>query len=282
MFLSFLDVLAGAFLVAAALTLVLGLVNHFFDLDLALGVGHQSIDLPPDIEGVIAAALLLAALAGALAAIAHFKATVRWIRGNRLLFAMGVAVALSSVGLAGSQIVGGRLGFAVERNDAQGVKAALQRKSYSPEVLAGYLYQALRQGNVQMADYLLQAGADKNGRRGELQTPLLSDAAIAFPAESLFFLLEKGADPNQRDSLGRTPSLCLVLYRTGELLPGGEDEMITLLKEMEESGADLALADHSGATPLSVAQEWKFRALIAFLQKRTAKNLEESPSQGHE
>jgi ankyrin repeat protein len=114
---------------------------------------------------------------------------------------------------------------------------------------------------------LLDRGAKPNmdGRFGTV----LEDAIFSGDAETVAVLLNKGADPNGKDSDGDTP-LCWAVWRC-------EPQIARLLLDR---GADPNLKGKDGETPLSRAMEYvrnngdsatKYREIAELLRQRGAK-----------
>ena len=100
------------------------------------------------------------------------------------------------------------------------------------------------EGPVAIARWLLYAGADLNAQDEEGLTPLHkgnhSDFGCMTP-EKVRAFIEAGADVNARDFQGRTP--VFMLYKT-------VSECGEIVEILLDAGAELEARDHSGMTPL--------------------------------
>jgi ankyrin repeat protein len=118
-------------------------------------------------------------------------------------------------------------------------------------------------GQVELAKFLLRAGADVNARGGSWERSPLHLAALHGHTEIAILLLKAGADVHSRNGTGKTP-----LHDAVE-----HPEMVTLLLE---AGADVNSADHGRNTPLHLAAEKKMaksaKLLIAAGADKTAKD----------
>ena len=103
------------------------------------------------------------------------------------------------------------------------------------------LHVALRQGHVDVAQLLLEHGADIEAQDDDKCTPLLL-ASQCGDVEVARILLERGADTEARDYMKRTPLLLASEY-------GHEDVVRVLL----EHGADTEARDESGWSSLELA-----------------------------
>jgi ankyrin repeat protein len=106
----------------------------------------------------------------------------------------------------------------------------------------------LREDAFDRVSFLLNHGADVNGRSNNLSTPLHT-AAFYRCHEVVQLLLDSGADVDSRDDEGRT-SLHMATF---ELEWEEEAEARNISKLLLERGANANTQDNDGATPLLVA-----------------------------
>ena len=103
------------------------------------------------------------------------------------------------------------------------------------------LEHAVRNGNREMAQLLLSAGADVNTRNEGGQTVLMMLGEEA-TADLVWDLINAGAKVNQKDNEGNTP-----------LIEAAGFNNIEALKTLLDAGAEVAAWNHNGETPLLMA-----------------------------
>ena len=121
------------------------------------------------------------------------------------------------------------------------------------------LHLAAFNGDLEMVQVLLEYGVDVNCPNIYGSTPLLyvSQSGHRNAPSIARFLIERGADPNTRGSLGYTPLHEASVY--------GRTEIARLLIE---HGANVEVKDDDGKTPLDVAQGDEMRNLLLELSAK--------------
>ncbi len=137
---------------------------------------------------------------------------------------------------------------AVERKDLEMAEFLLDRGADLVGRGSGYpalFHAAANAYSVKMTDLLLRRGADANATNAEGSTPLCSVAnSVAF--DVLERLIDGGADVNFRERDGSTPLHAAVR---------GTDAEGRAIRILVKHGANLNAQDHLGNTPLHVAIE---------------------------
>jgi ankyrin repeat protein/ketosteroid isomerase-like protein len=121
------------------------------------------------------------------------------------------------------------------------------------------LHWAAAAGQLDMARWLSEHGAEVDARTVEMSTPLIH-AALAGKAEMARLLIAKGADLGARNNYQRT-AIILVGRETGDA------EMAAILLD---AGADINAVDSSQDSALSLAAWRGFSALVDLLLDRGA------------
>lgn len=127
-------------------------------------------------------------------------------------------------------------------------------------ILNGHLHSAANDGKTDIAEFLIDNGADLNFKNAQGDTPL-HKAASLFQVDTIKFLAAKGAKIDIIDNLGQTP-----LHIAAHL--GSEKTILALV----ELGADPWIKDNNGATPIDhyvyERQAWQSRVDWGFTQDR--------------
>ena len=249
---------------AAVMVFLGGTLRVLTGWNLALKSG---VALPDDMVSVVVLTVLFLVLAAISWSIANFGKVIAWVKAKPLLAGGAVLASVLAVYGAYFTLVGGALGNAVEHNNPAAATKALESGKYPTDQLNRYLYQALKNGYLDVAKTLIEHGADINRIGEDQKSSLLADACIFFPKESVLLLLERGAKTDLKDKFGRTAALVMVLYRQDHQKADGQAGIIALLESLKKSGADLKAAATDGKTPLSVAKDYKYDQVIEFLEK---------------
>ena len=117
-------------------------------------------------------------------------------------------------------------------------------------------------GDIEGMQGRLEEGADINWRSPRYGTTALMAAAEFVKKDAVAFLLERGADVNLKDKVGRT-ALHFACKRSPDPPEPGRVEIIKLLLE---HGADRHARTDRGQTPLDYAKESGVVAIIDALQ----------------
>lgn len=199
--------IAAALGLITVLTLICGVLNYCFGWHLGVGSHGSTVEVPTEWTEVI----LMSAFFGACAAFSQFVAypgeSLRWLK--RKPWAVLVLV---PVAIAGFEVNGGRMGWAIQRGDVKTV-GQLTRTLAAGEQRE-YLYQALKDGRLAVAAAMMENGADLEARGEDQNETLLADAVIFFPKEAVLLLLAHQADVHAKDKFGRTPLERMELYRS--------------------------------------------------------------------
>lgn len=121
------------------------------------------------------------------------------------------------------------------------------------------LYNAVYKGNCQIAMYLIDKGADITICDRD---SVLHQASRNFDKKLVKYLVERGADVNERNIDGSTPLSCAV---------NTYDVDMGLVKYLVEHGADVNVVDYQNETPLDVVIKYKNNRAEKFLRSKGAK-----------
>ena len=137
-----------------------------------------------------------------------------------------------------------RLLHAVLANDVHAAKALLAEPGVSPNDADGWgntaFLAAARLGNVEMLRLLLKAGADVNGRGGNMSP--LAAAALHGQTQAVQLLLRQHADVNSAGANGRSP-----------LLNALELDHVETVKALLAGGANSRQLNANGENVLTIA-----------------------------
>jgi hypothetical protein len=156
-------------------------------------------------------------------------------------------------------------GFAqcVERNNLEGVKnflAAGFSSDTCTETGVSMLSLAIRKRNRNIAEYLLESGADIDHINEDRGTTPLMEASVRGEAELVKLLLDKKPNMNIQSKNGQTALMMAV----GE----GYSE---IAKEFFREGIDLSIIDHLGMTAEKYARLFKYDDIIKLFDQSKIK-----------
>ena len=184
---------------------------------------------------------------------------------RRLAFAVLASAFAISLPLFAEQEAGTRFAVAIERNDAEAVKALLD-EGVPVDTFIDYgehkitpLMKAAWEGDATIVEMLLAAGAKiEDGAHG---MPPLQFAASAGKVDMIRFLVKRGANVNYGVKAGGQTALLYAIY-------GGHVDAVKALIELK---ADVNAKTKDGDTPLSAAKKGDQEELIAILKAAGAK-----------
>ncbi|MBY0404696.1 MAG: ankyrin repeat domain-containing protein [Cyanobacteria bacterium] len=131
----------------------------------------------------------------------------------------------------------------------------------SEEEKSSLLLSTIQPRNIELLNLLIQQGADVNAVNHE-NIPALSLAVDQMDSEIIQVLLSKGANPNQKDSLGRTP----LHYLAKSISQGGHPSKVQdIFLQLKNAGADGHQMDQWGKTPLDLATSYGNAKISALL-----------------
>ena len=140
------------------------------------------------------------------------------------------------------------------------------------------LYRAYRDDNFQLVRELIDQGADVNILPENECDSLLLLAAYDHNSDAVKMFVDAGADPNFRNSSGRTPlftavasmrSRALLASHTREI-DNAEQNVVNIIRILIDANADINSQDNFGITPLSVAIRKYIYHIIKFLIEQGA------------
>lgn len=133
----------------------------------------------------------------------------------------------------------------VRKGEIETVKLLLEAGmdvNYDDQKVGSLLFNAIHVNNVEMLTFLLEQGADPNQKNGNTNTPLIKLTREFDNLEGLNALVEHGADIHLGNSSNRTP----IMYAINSNYP-------RLALRLVELGANLTAADDFGTSPALLA-----------------------------
>jgi ankyrin repeat protein len=150
---------------------------------------------------------------------------------------------------------------AAEAGDLEAVRQALD-KGGGPDASSGRataLGVAAFFGRREIAELLLEKGADIDKGDNENDAPALFQAVFGLEPEMAAFLVERGADVNRKTRPGMSP-----------LMLASTSKQAGIAAMLLERGADVAARDEEGRTPLMYAATSGSQEIVGFLLDRGA------------
>ncbi|XP_060082113.1 ankyrin homolog [Ylistrum balloti] len=120
--------------------------------------------------------------------------------------------------------------------------------------------------SVALCEMLLEAGADVNLKDLRSRRTALQFAAFNKLPSLVEVLLQAGADPNTQDTASRTPLTNLIFqsFRLQNASCDVDDDLMTIVIMLTQSGADLNMNHRENANPVCMAAAYRVEALIRF------------------
>ncbi|MEM8859165.1 MAG: ankyrin repeat domain-containing protein [Chloroflexota bacterium] len=255
-------------LFVAALVFVSGSINSIFGTNLGVKIGAERIELPQEFIGVVAITIALLLLSAVLSFFLNIRLIINWFKaspGKASAITLGSLTAvIAGITFGVLQFVGGPLPIAVSNGNVDRVESILADGGIDQTMLDEQLYQAVANADYEIAELLLDYGADINHKFGEFETPLLHAAVLWYDVAAAEFLLQQGASPNDTDNLGRTALIQAVQYRSG-YTEAEANEALEIVAALMQAGADPLIAADNGDTPQSIAEERNHDLIVARL-----------------
>lgn len=124
------------------------------------------------------------------------------------------------------------------------------------------LMAASREGNLDMAKYLLEVGGSQVNERDDAGNTALIKAAGACQSKVARYLIKKGADVNAVNNVYRASALSVA---------AGKCDDPRVIRILLDNGADVTLRNKDGDTPLLVAAKFGKQKTVEMLLQAGAK-----------
>ena len=265
---------AGAMYFGAICLLItlIAAINLSLSLNLAVSFSGASVDLPNDwiaiaILGFLGATTLaLGILIGSDSVIGKIKEKPLVLIPIILVFLLGGYSAYVQIDY---QMYGGKYPWAAANGRVDVLEQYFSSKEVKQEEKNGLLKLAIVYKAPKAAAWLLNKGADVNGR-DERNIPMLSLAVWQSTEEIVDLLLEKGADVNAEEpTLQRTPLMYLVSYRpnvAGHDRNRIEEQQKSIIGKLVAKGAKKSVKDKFNKTAAEIAKQEGRTSLLPFLK----------------
>jgi uncharacterized protein len=132
-----------------------------------------------------------------------------------------------------------------------------------------YFNAAINANAIDCVKLMIARGANVNLAGDEGVTPLMTSVRVSYrgTVEITELLIKKGANVNAKAGKGSTA----LMYASSGVAAHYEDNYVDVVRLLIKSGAKVNIKNQMGATPLSIAQEGKWKKIVAVLKKAGAK-----------